>query len=86
MDKQSTLFSFCVGGLALVSTAVSLALYLRTYLPSAQIKVLDALFDETNGMFEKAIADGLLPNQTFQNRVRVRLTKSATNPLCQTST
>ena len=56
-----------------MSTIASIALFLRGYLPSAQIKVLDELFLETYSIFEKAIEDGLLPDETFRIAVRHKL-------------
>jgi hypothetical protein len=76
MDRQLSLFSFSVGVLALVTTVVSVAMFLRGYFPSAQMKHLDELFDETHAIFEKAISDGLLPNETFRVIIGERLTRS----------
>jgi hypothetical protein len=73
MGRELDLFSFCVGGLALVSTIVSVAIFLRGYLPSVQIKVLDEVFDETKTIFENAIADGLLSDEMFRTTVRCKL-------------
>ncbi|KAF9461975.1 hypothetical protein BDZ94DRAFT_757675 [Collybia nuda] len=61
MDSTSNAFSYAVGGLALFSTLASVLLYSRTYLPGAQMKVLDDLLVETRQIYEKASTEGLLP-------------------------
>jgi hypothetical protein len=75
MDGQLNLFSFSVGVLALVSTVFSMVMFLRGQLPSARMKHLDELFDETNTIFQKAISDGLLPNEAFRVLIGERLTR-----------
>lgn len=56
-----TTFNYFVGGLALLSTLFSMLLYINTYLPGPQMKVFDELLMETKTIFEKAIAETLLP-------------------------
>lgn len=63
MDVSSNIFSYFVGGLALISTITSVLLYCRVYLPSAQMKVLEELLTETKVIYDKANLEGLLPRE-----------------------
>jgi len=51
----------CIGGLALMSTAISLTLFSRSYLPSSQIKILDEVLRETRQIYDQSVAEELLP-------------------------
>lgn len=55
------LFNYFVGGLALISAAISAMLYCRAYLPGAQLKILDELLQETRVICDKSYNDGFLP-------------------------
>lgn len=72
MDKQSDIFNYYVGGMALFSTVISAALFSRMYLPGAQLRVLDELLRETRNIYEKSSADGLLSSgfcQDFEEKL-----------------
>ena len=58
----------------MVTTAVSLTLYSRTYLPGTQIKILNDLLEETWSIYEKSEVDGLLP-EDFRVNFRERYIK-----------
>lgn len=73
MDQSANLFSYCVGGFALISTLVSIAIFSRGYLPTAQMKILTEYLDETKEIYEKAEADQLLPDERFRRAVRKKL-------------
>jgi len=60
MDPAQDIFSYCVGGLALVSTIISVLSYCRLYLPTTQLKLLDELLVETKDIYRKAGEEMLL--------------------------
>ena len=64
MTAASQDLSYFLGGLALMSTVTSLGLYSRSYLPNAQIKILDELLHETRQIYEKSDAEDLIPNDS----------------------
>lgn len=68
------IFNYYIGGLTLISTMVSIALYCRTYLAGAQIKVLDELLQETRVIYEKSSADGLL-SMEYRREMDFKLTQ-----------
>lgn len=68
------IFNYYIGGLTLISTMVSIALYCRTYLAGAQIKVLDELLQETRMIYEKSSAEGLLPME-YKREMDVKLSQ-----------
>jgi hypothetical protein len=74
MDTAN-LFSYCVGGLALVSSIVSVVIFYRSYLPGVQIRLLDDVLQETKQIFQATEADGLFPTPVFQLTVQEQLTK-----------
>lgn len=74
MDQSSNLFSYCVGGFALFSTLVSVAMFSRGYLPTAQMKILTEILDETKSIYDKAEAEQLLPDEQFRRAVKKKLT------------
>lgn len=59
MNKED-LFAYCLGGLAIISAVTSVALYSQSYLPGAQIRVLNELLCETREIYDKSHSDGLL--------------------------
>ena len=61
MSQASNDFSYFVGGLALMSTALSLALFSSSYLPSNQMKILDGMVQETRQIYDNSAAEDLLP-------------------------
>jgi hypothetical protein len=61
MDSAQNIFSYCVGGLALVSTILSVLSYCRRYLPTTQLRRLDDLLVETKDIYRKANDEDLLP-------------------------
>lgn len=72
MAAENT-FNFFVGGLALISTLLSVLLYLHSYLPGPQMKAFDELFVETKTIYEKASAEGLLsPDMSRKAQARLR--------------
>ncbi|KAF9463065.1 hypothetical protein BDZ94DRAFT_1259982 [Collybia nuda] len=73
-DKASNIFSFFLGGLALISAITSTILYYRAFLPTAQMKILDDLLRETKDIYVKAEAEGLLPGTLFRRQVCQQLT------------
>jgi hypothetical protein len=64
MGGESTNFSFFLGGLTLMSAVISIILYSRSYLPTNQLKLLDELLRETREIYDKSIAQDLIPNET----------------------
>ena len=64
MTAASQDLSYFLGGLALMSAVTSLGLYSRSYLPNAQIKILDELLHETGQIYEKSDAEDLIPNDS----------------------
>lgn len=68
------IFNYYIGGLTLISTVVSIALYSRTYLAGAQIKILDELLQETRVIYEKSCTDGLLPAD-YRREVGVKISQ-----------
>lgn len=72
-DTSANLFSYCVGGLALLSTIISIVLFYRSYLPSVQMKLLDELLNETKAIFHKVDADGMLPTEASRQFVATAL-------------
>lgn len=62
MNKED-LFAYCLGGLAIISTVTSVALYSQSYLPGAQIRVLNELLCETRQIYDKSRSDGLLSDE-----------------------
>ena len=79
MSQHSNEFSYFLGGLALMTTIVSLVLYTRTYLPSTQLKILDELLQETRQIYEKSDAEDLLPTN-LKVDYSVRLTRLVPTP------
>lgn len=75
MDQSSNLFSYCIGGFALISTLASITIFSRGYLPAAQMKILTELLDETKMIYEKAEAEQLLPDENFRREARNDLLK-----------
>jgi len=74
MSQQPNEFSYSLGGLALMTTVVSLVLYTRTYLPSTQMRILDELLQETRQIYERSDAEDLLPTD-LKVDYSVRLTR-----------
>jgi hypothetical protein len=72
MGVQDNIFSYCVGGLALLSTIFSMLFFCRLYLPATQLKLLDELLAETKDMHKKTHEEGLLTYTVF-SRVQERL-------------
>lgn len=72
-ESASNIFSFCLGGLALISAITSTVLYYRAFLPNAQMKILDDLLRETQGIYDKAEAEDLLPGALFRRQIRQQL-------------
>ena len=62
MSHESRDFSYFLGGLALMSTLISLLLCSRSYLPSIQMKILDELLQETKQIYETSEAEDLIPS------------------------
>jgi hypothetical protein len=73
MAKED-IFNYYVGGLALVSTVVSIVLQARTYLPAPQMVILDGLLCETRQIYDKCNADGLL-SDNFQDKFKSELAR-----------
>jgi hypothetical protein len=65
-SNSANLFNFAVGVFGFVTTVASVALFCRSYLPGAQMKILDELLKETRTIFEIADADGLFPSDAFR--------------------
>ncbi|KIK04126.1 hypothetical protein K443DRAFT_93835 [Laccaria amethystina LaAM-08-1] len=65
-DSASNHFNFVAGVLGFAITIISAAACCRTYLPGAQMKILDELLKETRTIYEKADADGLFPSENFK--------------------
>lgn len=83
MDTSESIFSYFVGGLALVSAIISTILYYRIYLPEAQIKILDDLLRETKDIYKKADADGLLEEaEAFRNFIQTQLLRLVSFHAC----
>lgn len=81
MDQSANdKFSFYLGILAVVSAAVSSVLFLKTYLPGAQLKLLNEVLTETHEIFEKALADDLLPSEAYKSKAEESLKRSALSP------
>jgi hypothetical protein len=59
MIAPESIFSYCVGALALFSTITSVLLFCKLYLPASQLKHLDELLLETREIHRKA-SDGML--------------------------
>ena len=59
MSAQNV-FSYCVGGLALISTVSSAIFYCGLYLPSTQLRLLDELLIETKNIYHKTTDEKLL--------------------------
>ena len=78
---ESTIFSYCVGALALISTITSVLFYCQLYLPASQLKHLDELLLETKEIYRKAIDERLLLPEVSSDAQR-RLTMSASTSLC----
>ena len=74
MGQSSSDFGYFVGGLGLMSTAISLAFFSRSYLPSNQMKILDELLRETRQIYEKSVEADLLPSN-LQRALGERLTE-----------
>ena len=62
MGQESTNFSYFLGGLALMSTVVSLMLCSSFYLPSSQMKILDELLQETRKIYDNSLSEDLIPD------------------------
>jgi hypothetical protein len=75
MDAQN-IFSYCVGGLALITTISSVLFYCGLYLPANQLKLLDELLIETKNIYHKANDEGLLPAKASRY-AQTRLRRSA---------
>jgi hypothetical protein len=75
MGLPENIFSYCVGGLALLSTIFSMLFFCRLYLPATQLKLLDELLAEMKDMHKKTHQEGLL-NHTVYSRVQTRLRRS----------
>ena len=75
MIPPESVFSYCVGALALVSTVTSALLFCKLYLPTSQLKHLDELLLETKEIYRKASDEMLLPPATSTYAGR-RLTQS----------
>ena len=71
--KSSILFDYFVGGLALFSAIMSIAIFAHAYLPGVQMKILDELLDESKGIYESVQVGGLLPRGPFQEQVQKQL-------------
>lgn len=74
MGQGSTDLSYFLGGLALMTTAISVVLYSQSYLPSRQIKILDEILQETRRIYDKSAAEDLLPSK-IQGNLEARLTQ-----------
>jgi hypothetical protein len=73
MGAAETVFSYCVGGLALISTISSMLFYCRLYLPTTQLRLLDEILLETKDIYRKANEERLLPSKVSgdaQTRLR----------------
>jgi hypothetical protein len=75
MGTAQDIFSYSVGGLAVISTITSALFYCRLFLPSTRLKVLDELLVETKEIYQKAEAERLLPDDVSSD-AQVRLRRS----------
>jgi hypothetical protein len=75
MGAAQDIFSYSVGGFAVISTITSALFYCRLFLPSTRLKVLDELLVETKEIYHKAEAERLLPNAVSRD-AQVRLRRS----------
>ncbi|GLB34248.1 hypothetical protein LshimejAT787_0111320 [Lyophyllum shimeji] len=57
---SESIFNYFVGGLALLSTVLSMLIYLNVYLPGPRMKAFDDLLAETKAIYEKAREEDLL--------------------------
>jgi hypothetical protein len=80
MGTAETAFSYCVGGLALISTISSMLFYCRLYLPTTQLRLLDEILVETKDIYRKASEGGLLPSKVSID-AQTRLRKLVPMPL-----
>lgn len=71
MSPEAT-FGYVIGGFALVGILHSTLHQVRNYLPSHQLKKLHVLLEETNHVYEKGIAEDLLP-PALAHRAHVKL-------------
>jgi hypothetical protein len=60
MIPPESIFSYCVGALALISTVSSVLFFCKLYLPASQLKYLDELLLETREIYRKASDEMLL--------------------------
>jgi hypothetical protein len=75
MGTAQDIFSYSVGGLAVISTITSAVFYCRLFLPSTRLKALDELLIETKGIYHKAYEESLLP-YTVARYAQARLRRS----------
>lgn len=68
-----TRFNYLVGGLALLSTLSSVLWFSRNFRPSVQIKYLDELLQETVGLYDSYVADGLLEDARIHDEIKGEL-------------
>ncbi|KAF9010787.1 hypothetical protein BDQ17DRAFT_944029 [Cyathus striatus] len=61
MMSSADIFNYAVGALAVASAFISVTLYSRSYLPGAQIKVLEKILKNTKEIYQEAEADCALP-------------------------
>ena len=74
-DNAASHFNFIIGVLGFAVTIASTVLCFRTYLPGAQMKILDELLKETRSIYEKADADDLFPSGDFREITLTRLSE-----------
>lgn len=67
----SSIFGFIVAAISLLAFVIKAC---RSHLPSVKIKILEALLDETEAFFRKAVEDGLLTEPEFVRETERHLT------------
>ncbi|KAF9001764.1 hypothetical protein BDQ17DRAFT_1409906 [Cyathus striatus] len=75
MISSADMFNYAVGVLAVVSTMSSAVFFYCSYLPGAQIKVLDALLQDTWNIYKDAEINGALPLEPELSELRSFLAK-----------
>ncbi|KAG2127099.1 hypothetical protein DEU56DRAFT_701819, partial [Suillus clintonianus] len=63
-------FGLCIGAATILGVLLG---FLRSHLPSQRIKELEELLEETQGLYESAVEDGLLPDVMLRSQMGERL-------------
>ncbi|OAX37858.1 hypothetical protein K503DRAFT_206434 [Rhizopogon vinicolor AM-OR11-026] len=76
MDNKAFSFYSNVFGLAVGTVSISGILlgFCRSHLPSQRIKELEELLGETQGLYESAVEDSLLPDGMLRSQMEDKLT------------